>query len=424
MQIEVIGSVTKTIGSLALAYPYLRRLQVAESIEALVTAGKERQVPTGQVIEVLILNRLSLRPVPISKIGAWAQTQAIEEVYGLAAVRQYLHLDQPLVVGDSKLITRANQLGFSRVGAHFVGPTSLRAADRAVLRRAWAAGAPWQRLDPPAAGATPTAGRYWELVHDEVLLDPECAVTYPLRRLFVQSLEARRAVQHRRAKDPARARRALWTIKRRLGHPAYRDPATVQRKVAEAIARVRSWVQVRLTLTPGGLDLRWHLQRAALREEARFDGLYALVTNLLPTQAPVREVFRLYKRQRTVEGRFRVVKHPPIRVRPLWLHQPQRIESLVFVVMVALFLFALIERAARRVVQESGQVFTGLRPEGRDQLPVTSEPLIAAFAPLSLVKQRLRVAGEVVALLTPTTLTPIQAQIPRLVNYRAERILG
>src|SRR5919202_5571817 len=85
MQLEVVQAVTKTIGSLALAYPYLRRLGVAETIDALVTAGKERVVPTGQVIEVLILNRLSLRPVPISRIGAWAQTQAVEEVYGLAA---------------------------------------------------------------------------------------------------------------------------------------------------------------------------------------------------------------------------------------------------------------------------------------------------------------------------------------------------
>jgi hypothetical protein len=85
MQIEVLETVTKTIGSLALAYPYLRRLRVAEAINDVVTAGKQRVVPTGQVIEVLILNRLSLRPVPISKIGAWAQTQADEEVYGLAA---------------------------------------------------------------------------------------------------------------------------------------------------------------------------------------------------------------------------------------------------------------------------------------------------------------------------------------------------
>ncbi len=47
MQIEVLGSVTKTIGSLALAYPYLRRLRVAETIGELVTKGWEREVPTG-----------------------------------------------------------------------------------------------------------------------------------------------------------------------------------------------------------------------------------------------------------------------------------------------------------------------------------------------------------------------------------------
>ena len=201
MQIEVVESVTKTIGSLALAYPYLRRLGVADIIDALTTKGKERHVSTGQVIEILVLNRLSLRPTPISKIDAWAQTQAVEEVYSLAA-------------------------------------------------------------------------------------------------------------------------------------------------------------------------------------------------NALK-----------------VERRFRMVKQPPIQVRPVWLHQPQRIESLVFVVMVALFVFALIEREARRVVKESGQVFTGLRPEGRDKLPVTAGRLFEAFAPLSLVKQRMRVAGEVIDVLTPATLSPIQAQV-------------
>jgi hypothetical protein len=84
-RIEVVESVTKTIGSLALAFPYLRRLRLAESIETLVTAGKARQVATGAVIETLVLNRLQLRPAPISKLGAWAATQAIEEVYGLPA---------------------------------------------------------------------------------------------------------------------------------------------------------------------------------------------------------------------------------------------------------------------------------------------------------------------------------------------------
>jgi transposase len=530
-QIEVIESVTKTIGSLALAYPYLRRLQVAETIDALVTAGKARQVATGAVIETLVLNRLQPRPAPISKIGAWAQTQAIEEVYGLpasalnddrigraldeihphlvdlwaalvltgvqaygvrldqlhsdvtrvafegdyedvppatdagqplaritrgysgkddprrkqltvslsvsadggvpawyqvgdgnaadtrtylahlAAVREHLDLAQPLVVGDSKLITRPNCLGFCRAGAPFIGPSSLSEADRAVLRRAWAKGAPWHRLDLPPAGAPPTAGRYWGLVHQEWLLDPQDGRTYPLRRLFVHSLDDRRAVRHQRAKELARARRALWAIRRRLRYPAYRDLALVRRKAAEAVARVGAYVQVSVTTSEAGVQLHWQLDHARLREAAQFDGLYSLLTNLTAAQAQTRTIFRHYKEQSVVEGRFKAFKHPPLQVRPLWLHRPRRLESLVFVVLVALFLFALIERAARREVQRSGQVFAGLRAEGRDHLPVTSAQLLAAFAPLSLVKQRLRVADEVVVVFTPTTLTPIQAQI-------------
>ena len=112
-----------------------------------------------------------------------------------------------------------------------------------------------------------------------------------------------------------------------------------------------------------------------------------------------------------IEQRFRVTKHPPLQVRPIWLHQPKRIASLIFVELVALFLFALIERAARRVVQASGQVFTGLRAEGRDHLPVTARALLDVFAPLGLIQQRLRVGAEVLTVSTPTTLTTIQAQI-------------
>jgi hypothetical protein len=42
---------------------------------------------------------------------------------------------------------------------------------------------------------------------------------------------------------------------------------------------------------------------------------------------------------------------------------------------------------------------------------VTSAQLVEAFAPLTLVKQRLQVGPGVVAVLTPTTLSPPQAQI-------------
>ena len=530
MDVTVVESVTKTIGSLALAYPYLRRLDVAATIDALTTTGKEREVSTGTVVEVLVLNRLAVRPTPISKVSQWAQTQAVEEVYRiaaealnddrigraldeihphltdawtaivlgatqaygvcldqlhsdvtriafegsydvlappeqdatgpritygfsgkedptrkqltvsvsvaadgalpawyqvadgnaadcraypahLAAVREYLQLDQPLMIGDSKLVTRSNMLAFCRVNARFVGPTRLAEVDREVLRARWEAGVPMERLDPGGEGEEPRAGRYWALEVVEVLADPEQQTRYPLRRLFVQSVDDRKAARHQRAKDLARARRELHTIRGRLSRPAYRDRSLVERKGAQAVAKVSRYLQVEVTEGDQGLALHWQLDQKQLREDELFDGIYCLLTNQTEADASRQEVFGAYKAQSKVEGRFRSVKHPPLQVRPLWLHQPKRVESLLFVVMVALFLFALIEREARRVVQASGQVFTGLRPEGRDKLPVTAERLFEVFAPLSLVKQRLRLGPEMVGLVTPATLTPIQAQI-------------
>lgn len=80
MEVAVVTAVSKTIGSLALSYPYLRRLDFAQLIDTLTTKGKEREISTGRVLEVLVLNRLTLQPTPISKIEEWAAGQVIEEV--------------------------------------------------------------------------------------------------------------------------------------------------------------------------------------------------------------------------------------------------------------------------------------------------------------------------------------------------------
>jgi transposase len=360
---------------------------------------------------------LSLSVAADGALPAWYQlgdgNAADTQTYlrHLAAVREHLAVEQPLVVGDSKLITGPNLLGFCRARARFLGPTSLKPADRTRLRQLWAAGEPFHRLDRPPADRPATAGRYWALECAEDWPDPVRETTYRLRRLFVQSRDDRRAARHQRAKDLARARRALWLIKARLGRPVYRQRAVVQRKVADAVAKVRAFVHVEVVDTAQGLDVRWRLDHQRLRDEATFDGIYCLRTNWSAAEADLRTVFAAYKEQILVEQRFRVTKHPPLQVRPVWLHQPKRIASLIFVVMVALFLFALIEREARRVVQASGQVFAGLRAEGRDHLPVTARVLLDAFAPLGLIQQRLRVGAESVTISTPTTLSAIQAQI-------------
>lgn len=527
MNLWVVEAVTKTIGSLALVYPYLKQLGVGAILDAVTTHGKERDVATGTVVEVLVLNRLSLKPMPISKIDAWAHEQVIEEIYGMSAavfnddrigraldeiyphlstawvtlvlaaaeryhldlrqlhsdvtrvsfegdyavpsgdrppmaithgysghqdptrkqvtvslsvsadgaipawyevadgnaadcraylthlkaVQELLHLDDPLIVGDSKLITRPNILGFCRANARFVGPTSLNATDRQTLQALWDGGEAWQRLDLPTEGVPSTPGRYWGMETTETIEDSEQGRCYVLQRFFIQSLDDRRAARHQRAKDLAKAHRDLWTIRHRLRLPSYRQRALVERKVAAAIAKVAPYLTVTIDETAPGLTLSWRLNRHALAEETRFDGIYALLTNDTAPDASLHRVFGDYKGQPKVEGRFRALKALPVQIRPLWLHQPKRIASLIFVVMVALLIFALIEREARRVVEESKTPFAGIRPDRRDHLPLTTAVLFDAFTSLTLVKQRLQVGDESHELIVPTALHRVQVAV-------------
>ncbi len=329
----------------------------------------------------------------------------------LNAAREQLHLDDVLVVGDSKLISRPNMLGFCRVKARFVGPTSLTATDRQTLRTLGENGEVWQRLDVTTDGAGEGIGRYWGMETTERLSDPEQDTAYLLQRFFIQSLDDRRAARHQRAKDLAKAHRELSLLRQRLTRPVYRDRALVERKVAVALAKVERYLSVTIAEVPPGLTLSWRLNRPALAEDAPFDGVYCLLTNDTTLTASVHRVFHDYKGQAKVEGRFRAVKALPIQIRPVWLHQPTRIASLIFVVMVALFVFALIEREARRVVQQTGEPFRGVRPDHRDQLPITTPVLFEAFHSLTLLKQRLRVSDEIHDLVTPTTLTWVQLAI-------------
>lgn len=327
------------------------------------------------------------------------------------AVQDLLHLDDPLLVGDSKLFTRPNILGFCRANARFVGPTSLNPSDRQTLDELWKGGGAWQRLDLPIEGESASPGRDWGMETTETIDDPERKTCYVLQRFFIESLDDRRAARHQQAKDLAKAHRDLWTIRHRLRLPSYRQRPLVERKVKTAIAKVAPYLMVRIDETAQGLTLSWRLNRHALAEEARFDGIYALLTNDTAPEASLHRVFHDYKGQPKVEGRFRALKALPVQTRPLWLHQPKWIASLIFVVMIALLVFALIEREARRVVEGSKTPFAGIRPDRRDHLPVTTLVHFNAFTSLTLVKQLLQICDDIHDLIVPTMLHRVQVAV-------------
>jgi hypothetical protein len=126
--------------------------------------------------------------------------------------------------------------------------------------------------------------------------------------------------------------------------------------------------------------LRWHRDRAAIAAATRIDGVYALATNL-PGRLSATRVLRLYKGQFLVELRHRDAKQT-LRVRPLFLHNDDRIAALISIVGLALLVFGLIEAGVRRGLGP-GRTLPGILPEGRAALP-TGRSILAAFQGLGL----------------------------------------
>ncbi|MFJ9777818.1 IS1634 family transposase [Kitasatospora sp. NPDC101157] len=76
--------VERRLGALPASAGFLRRLDVAGIVDGLCPIREVAHLTHGQVIEVLVANRLSA-PAPLVRVGDWAREWAVEEVFGIDA---------------------------------------------------------------------------------------------------------------------------------------------------------------------------------------------------------------------------------------------------------------------------------------------------------------------------------------------------
>jgi len=107
------------------------------------------------------------------------------------------------------------------------------------------------------------------------------------------------------------------------------------------------------------------------------------------------DVLKIYKDQWTVEQRHRDLKQT-LKVRPVFLHNDDRIHALIAVIGIALLIFGLTE-AELRAALGPGTPLPGILPEGRAAIP-TARAALAAFDGLHLTYTP---AGIVLDRLTP-----------------------
>jgi transposase len=82
MTVELTPVVERRLGALPASAEFLRRLDVAGIVDELCPIRDVAHVTHGQVIEVLVANRLSV-PTSMVRVGDWARGWAVEEVFGV-----------------------------------------------------------------------------------------------------------------------------------------------------------------------------------------------------------------------------------------------------------------------------------------------------------------------------------------------------
>lgn len=247
--------------------------------------------------------------------------------------------------------------------------------------------------------------RYRGAIRPLPMIDPHDEQTRHFRVAYIWSSEEARSVAEARERALVKAEQQLAKVRHGIRRGLYKRREQVEAKIAATVPpHLGRLLALQIGTRGGKLTLGWHRDSAAIAEVSRLDGIYALATNIPGPLSPTR-VLRLYKHQHVVEQRHRDAKQT-LRVRPVFLHNDDRIEGLLAIVGLALLVFGLIEAAVRQALP-AGQPIDGLLPEGRAAQP-TGRSILTAFQGLGLTYTQ---DGPVLDQLTAT-----QAVILRLLG--------
>jgi transposase len=307
------------------------------------------------------------------------QATVADNMNNLAAwlLQRGYRLHETMIVGDRAMLNDEIALAYDRHGLrHLTGLRCTRKAHKALLTQ-WTA---QQFTDFPLEdGPNP---QYW---------GRGCTVTFTHegktathKGLVILSGPMRDQLRQSRQTQLDALAQELTQLRAKMGRPRYRTIKTLQRSVNARCRASKVGHLMRVTLyetAAGVINLHWQIDTAALHQVEKKDGRYLLVTN--DWSLSHQEMFARYRQKDSVEKRFTICKSD-LKVSPVYLHQDKRIASMLFLNMVALLAYSLLERQTRQ---------TGLQ--------LTTRQIIKRLERLTLIETHCR-DGSCLRRLTPT----------------------
>lgn len=251
-----------------------------------------------------------------------------------------------LLVSDRAMLDKAVLVAYEEKGVHWLGPLSADGSLRDVL-----ASVTNEELDRCPLDYRPVNQPADEPLRYDGLLK-EATIEHegqevPIQVLVVKSRTKVKLDRDRRQTYLKRLTDRLEEIQGMLNRRRYKRKSFAQKQIDKALQGnpAKRFVNVSLTGEDGNLTLSFRVDEEKLAEAAELDGRYLLGTNQRSLTA--HQMLIEFKRQEVVERRIKTVKGP-IQVRPLFLHKEERVEGLVFVTMLALLVYTILEMLCRR----------------------------------------------------------------------------
>ncbi|MFI6690124.1 IS1634 family transposase [Streptomyces sp. NPDC050485] len=292
---------------------------------------------------------------------------AMKDLQHMAGERKFL------MVTDSKLVSYANVAALLAAGVDFIAPvpaSQIKDEVYASLDPAQAQAGDW--VPERDAGKPADQRESYQVLEDVHTLagrrkrDP----VYRVRRIPVHSTAVAAGQRRAREKRLARAGEEMDKLADAAGGWHYKTREKITARIAVIAAQRHVASCLRWTITEDERQtptLVWHFDQEVLDAEAAVDGWYALLSSIPAERADPSQILVHYKGQGTVERRYHDFKGP-LAVAPVFVQHNRRVAALIQVICLALLVFCLIERQARRALG-GDQTMTGLYPDNRRVRP-------------------------------------------------------
>jgi transposase len=238
------------------------------------------------------------------------------------------------------------------------------------------------------------------------------------RVIYVWSEAKARQQAQTRERHVAKIRAEFEAVERNLNKYSLKTEEVIARRLAAATSKYAegSLFSYELKRTRDGqFRLTWGIDEKARKELEALDGAFPLKTNLAKGVYAPGKVLREYKEQIHVERRIGDLKGP-LAVTPMFLEKPERMGGLLYILVWALTVMALMERAVRRNLK--GKPMYGIYPENRPSPAPTGRAILKSFANLSIVI--VKQSGTTCRRLAE--LSPVQHELVRLLGLSANNL--